>query len=28
MIADFSKTIVKRGSGIDLWNLSITLEEV
>jgi len=28
MIADFSKEIVKRGPGIDFWNLSITLEEV
>jgi len=28
MITDFSKTVVKRGQGIDLWNLSITLEEV
>lgn len=28
MISDFSKEIVKRGPGIDFWNLSITLEEV
>lgn len=28
MITDFSKEIVKRGPGIDFWNLSITLEEV
>ena len=28
MISDFSKDVVKRGPGIDLWNLSITLEEV
>lgn len=28
MITDFSKEVVKRGPGIDLWNLSITLEEV
>lgn len=28
MITDFSKEIVKRGPGIDLWSLSITLEEV
>lgn len=27
MISDFSKTVVKRGA-VDLWNLSITLEEV
>lgn len=28
MITDFSKEISKRGTGIDLWNLSIMLEEV
>lgn len=28
MITDFSKVVNKRGTGIDLWNLSITLEEV
>jgi hypothetical protein len=28
MITDFSKDIVKRGPGIDLWNLSVTLKEV
>lgn len=28
MITDFSKEVSKRGPGIDLWNLSITLEEV
>jgi len=28
MISDFSKTVAKRGPGIDLWNLSISLEEV
>jgi hypothetical protein len=28
MITDFSKSIVKRGQKTDLWNLSITLEEV
>lgn len=28
MITDFSKEIQKRGPGIDLWNISITLEEV
>lgn len=28
MITDFSKEVVKRGPGIDFWNLSLTLEEV
>jgi len=28
MISDFNKEIAKRGPGIDLWNVSITLEEV
>lgn len=28
MITDFSKDVVKRGPGIDLWNLNITLKEV
>lgn len=28
MIADFSKEVPKRGPGIDLWNLTISLEEV
>lgn len=28
MITDFSKEVVKRGPKTDLWNLSVTLEEV
>jgi hypothetical protein len=28
MITDFSKVISKRSAGIDLWDISITLEEV
>lgn len=28
MITDFSKNVVKRGLGFDLWSLDITLEEV
>ena len=28
MIAEFSKEVVKRGPNADLWNVSITLEEV
>lgn len=28
MIAEFSKEVVRRGPNADLWNLSITLEEV
>lgn len=28
MFTEFSKTIVKRGPGIDFWNLSVTMEEV
>lgn len=28
MITDFSKEISKRGPGIDMWNMSVTLEEV
>jgi len=28
MFTDFSKEVVKRGPKVDLWNLSVTLEEV
>lgn len=28
VITDFSKEIVKRGIGFDIWNMDITLEEV
>lgn len=28
MISDFSKEVVKRGQGFDLWSMSVTLEEV
>lgn len=28
MIADFSKEVIKRGVKADLWNISLTLEEV
>jgi hypothetical protein len=28
MISDFSKDVLKRGTNVDLWMLSITLEEV
>ena len=28
MISDFSKEIVKRGNTVDLWNVSVQLEEV
>ena len=28
MISDFSKEVIKRGQKSDLWNVSLTLEEV